>query len=63
MDLREIKTEDLVKEICTRFNVSSSLVKEEESIKVIISGPQGRQERYLRSVGPGIVIQVSKIKF
>lgn len=63
MNLKEINTEDLVKEICTRFNVSSSLVKEEESIKVIVSGPQGRQERYLRNVGPGIVIQISKIKF
>ncbi|WP_297634713.1 BC1881 family protein [uncultured Clostridium sp.] len=62
MDLKEIETKELVNELRMREQVKSSVVTREESAKIIISGHGGSRERYIRFTGPGIVIQVEKLK-
>lgn len=62
MDLKKVKTEELLKELRTREKVKSSIVTKEESAKIIVSGQGGNRERYIRFTGPGIVIQVEKLK-
>lgn len=57
-----VKTEDLVNELRMREKVKSSIVTREESAKIIISGHGGNRERYIRFTGPGVVIQVEKLK-
>ena len=62
MDLKIAETEELVNELRMRGKVKSSIVTKEESAKIIISGHGGSKERYIRFTGPGIVIQVEKLK-
>jgi hypothetical protein len=60
MSLRDVSTEDLVKEIINRQGIRSIEVTEEEFHKTQVSGSGEKRLRYLKGYGPGIVIEVTK---
>lgn len=62
MSLKNIKTEELIRELSSRLNVKSAKFGKDESVKVVISGPRGIRERYIRETGPGIIVQATKVK-
>lgn len=58
MDLREIRTKDLVKEFMSRQGVKSTNVNNNEFSKIQVSGEGDKHLRYLKGYGPAVILEV-----
>lgn len=60
VNLRDISTAELLKEIISRQGIRSIEVSEEEFHKTQVSGGNSERLRYLKGYGPGVIIEVSR---
>lgn len=64
MDLKEVSMDELISEIARREGVRSMLINKNEYVKsqVHLSSTYDNGTRYLKSHGPGIILEIMKDK-